>query len=99
MSDILEELTYNYYKNGVQLRKQIGAVVLSNTGIWADIAYLYQDQDTIGWKPAKVTIVRYKKVNGLWKKDNHLNINSPQRADQIISVLTEWRNEIGSKEE
>lgn len=94
----LSDLTYDYFKNGEQLRRQVAREVLSNTSIWADIAFLHQDRDlsTDGWKPAKVTIVRFKKINGSWKKQNHLNVNSAGRVDGIIRVLEGWRGRIGA---
>lgn len=93
----LEDLTYDYTKDGILLRRQLGKVVLSTTGIWADVAFLHQDLNvsTDDWKPPKITIVRFKRTGGVWRKQNHFNINSARRADQIIRVLSEWRDEIG----
>ena len=93
----IDGLTYNYIKNGIQLRRQVAREILSNTGVWADVAFLHQDIDlnTDEWKPSKITIARFKKINGIWKKQNHFNINSTQRADQIFNLLSKWRNEIG----
>ena len=96
-SDI-ESVTYNYSKGGELLRRQLARRVLSDTGIWADVAFLHQDRDmnTDGWKPAKITVVRFKRVDGCWKKQNHLNVNSVARVDQIIHVLSAWRDKVDS---
>lgn len=90
-------LTYDYFKDGVQLRRQVDREILSNTGIWADVAFLHQDRDLVtdGWKPAKVTIARFKRINGVWRKQDHLNVNSARRADQVVAVLARWRGRIG----
>jgi hypothetical protein len=94
----IESITYDYSKNGELLRRQIAREILSNTGVWADVAFLHQDRDpkTDGWKPAKITITRFKRVGGFWKKQNHFNANSARRADQIIAVLAKWRDKVGA---
>lgn len=94
-------LTYDYAKDGIQLRRQIAMEVLSNTGVWADVAFLHQDRDpaTDGWKPARITIARFRKVGGFWKKQDHLNVNAARRADQIVAVLSAWRDRIGQRDE
>jgi hypothetical protein len=93
----LDALTYDYTKGGILLRRQLGKEILSNTGIWADVAFLHQDLNiaTDNWKPAKVTIARFKRIGGIWKKQNHFNVNSAQRANQITAVLSKWHDRIG----
>jgi len=95
----LEDLTYDYTKDGVLLRRQLDKVVLSNTGIWADVAFLHQDLNvgTDEWKPPKVTIARFKHTGGIWRKQDHFNVNSARRADQITAVLSKWRVQIGAE--
>jgi len=97
----IDDLTYNYFKNGQQLRRELNRKVLSNTGVWADVAFLHQDRDLItdGWKPPRVTIARFKKINGIWKKQSGLNINNASRVDSIVSFLMESRNRIGVEDE
>jgi hypothetical protein len=94
-------LTYDYSKDGMQLRRQLDKKILSNTGVWADIAFLHQDKDmaTGGWKPSRITIARFKRVGGIWKKQNHFNVNSAERADGIANLLRAWCGMIGSTEE
>jgi len=94
----IETVTYDYTKDGVLLRRQLGKEILSNTGVWADVAFLHQDRDAAAddWKPAKVTIARFKRVGGIWKKQDHFNVNSARRADQIAAVLSRWRDRIGT---
>lgn len=90
-------LTYDYSRNGVHLRRTVGMEILSNTGVWADVAFLHQDRDlaTDGWKPAKITIARFKKIDGIWKKQSHFNVNNAERAGRIVVVLTAWQDKVG----
>jgi len=92
----LIEITYNYEKDGVFLRRELDKKILSNTGIWADIAFLYQDLNlaTADWKSPKITIARFKKVDGVWTKQSHFHINGQKRADQIIATLSVWRERL-----
>lgn len=94
----IDDLTYDYFKNGVQLRRQLAKEILSNTGVWADIAFLYQDWNPAaeGWKPPRITVARFRKVGGIWKKQNHLNVNGAGRADALIAVLSAWRDKVGA---
>lgn len=96
-ADDVDALTYDYHKDGVQLRRQLAKSVLSNTGTWADVVFLHQDRNLMAddeWKPAKITIVRFKRVMGIWKKQSHLNINGRQRSDQIAALLFVWREKL-----
>jgi len=90
----LDALTYDYFKGRIQLRRQISKEILSNTGVWADVAFLHQDRspDAVGWKPAKITIARFKRVNGIWRKQSHFNVNDARRADRVVCVLSRWRS-------
>jgi len=91
-------VTYDYSKNGVRLRRQLAKEILSNTGVWADIAFLHQDRDlrTDGWKPARITVARFKKIGGFWRKQDHFNANSAARVDRLVAVLTAWRDKVGA---
>jgi hypothetical protein len=91
-------VTYNHSKDGRLLRRQLAREILSNTGVWADVAFLHQDRDpnTDGWKPARITVARFRRIGGLWRKQNHLNINTAKRADQIIAILSAWRGMVES---
>ncbi len=93
----IASMTYDHFKDGRQVRRQLEAKVLSNTGLWADVAFLHQDRDRgDGWKPARVTIARFKRTpEGFWRKQSHFNVNAPGRADRIMAVLSEWRERIG----
>jgi len=87
----LEGITFDYEKNGVQVRKQISKKIISSTGSWATIAFKHQDLSCASgeFKNPRVTIARFKKSNGTWKKQSGFNVNSSDQAKGIIDFLRE----------
>jgi hypothetical protein len=85
----LEEVTFDYEKNGMLVRKQISKVVLSQSGTWAMIGAIHKDLSYKDneYKDSKATIARFKKVNGAWKKQSGFNINNREQAEMIIEFL------------
>ncbi len=91
MAETIEELTYNFEDEGRLVRKEIDRAVLSR-GAWATLMFLYQelDRQTEQYREPKVAIVRFKKWNGLYRKQSSFNISSEKQARQIIEVLERW---------
>jgi len=85
----VEGITFNYEKDGVQLRKQIEKRILSSTGTWATLMVRHQDLDrTSGeFKDPRVTLARFKKTGGVWKKQNSFNINTREQASSIVQNI------------
>ncbi len=96
MAESVDELTYDYEDEGVQTRKQIAKSVLTK-GAWSTIMFLFQELDRKNdeWKPPKCAIVRYRKMNGQYRKQSSFNISSEKQARQIIGVMEEWFAENG----
>jgi hypothetical protein len=94
MAETIEEITYDYEEEGKLVRKEIEREVLSK-GAWSTIMFLYKELDrkTDEWRPPKVAIVRYKKWNGVYRKQSSFNISSEKQARQIITALEQWYTE------
>jgi hypothetical protein len=92
MAESVEDLTFNYTNEDGQLvRKQLDKEILSK-GAWATIMYLYQDMDRRNntYRVPKVSIVRYRKSNGVYRKQSSFNISSEKQGRHIVRVLENW---------
>ena len=91
MAETLEELTYDYEEDGTLVRKEIDRVVLTKGG-WATMMFLFQELDLErdAWQPAKVAIVRFQKVRGLWKKHAAWNLAGADEAHAVAAQLGAW---------
>ncbi|HWM86275.1 MAG TPA: hypothetical protein VNO33_10570 [Kofleriaceae bacterium] len=91
MAESIEELSYDYEEDGKLVRKEIERHVLSK-GSWATVMFLYQELDrkTETWRAPKVSIVRYKKWNGVYRKQSGFNISSEKQARQIVEAIEKW---------
>ncbi len=91
MAENLDELSYDYEEDGVLVRKELERHVLSK-GSWATVMFLYQELDkkTETWRAPKVSIVRYKKWNGQYRKQSGFNISSEKQARQIVEAIEKW---------
>jgi hypothetical protein len=95
MADSVEDLTFNYTNEDGQLvRKELDKEVLSK-GAWATVMYLYQDLDRRSnkYRIPKVSIVRYRKSNGVYRKQSSFNISSERQGCHIMRVLENWYSE------
>lgn len=94
MSESVEELTFDYTdEDGRLVRKQLDKEILSK-GAWATVMYLYQDLDrsTNEYRVPKISIVRYRKNEGVYRKQSSFNISSEKQGRHIINVLGRWYN-------
>ncbi len=92
MSATIEELTFDYRnEDGVLVRREVDRAVLSK-GAWATIMFLYQDLDKAAgrYRAPKVAIVRYRKTNGVYRKQSSFNISSERQGRMIMEVLERW---------
>ena len=80
MAETIEEVSYNYEDEGKLVRKEMKKEVLTK-GAWATVMFLYQELDrkTESWGPPKVSIVRFKKSGGVYRKQSSFNISSDRR--------------------
>ncbi len=99
MAETIDEVSYNYEDEGKLVRKEIKKEILTK-GAWATVMFLYQELDrkTEAWGPPKVSIVRFKKSGGVYRKQSSFNISSEKQARQIVDVIEKWYAEIGPGE-
>lgn len=92
MAETLEELTYDYEDQGVLVRKQLAKEVLTK-GTWATIMFLFQelDKNTGKFRAPKISIVRFKKFKGSYRKQSNFNVSSVKQANQITGVFSQWQ--------
>ena len=91
MAESIDEVTYDYEEEGRLVRKEIDRAVLSK-GAWATVMFLYQelDRQTEQYREPKAAIVRFKKWNGVYRKQSSFNISSRKQAQQVMEVLERW---------
>lgn len=96
MAETIEELSYDYEDEGRLVRKELKKEVLTK-GAWSTLMFLYQELDrkTEQWGAPKCAIVRFKRVNGLYRKQSSFNISSEKQARQIVDVIQRWYAEVG----
>jgi hypothetical protein len=91
MVETLDELTYDYEEDGVLVRKQLDRTVLTQGG-WATVMFLFQELDrkTERFRPPKMSIVRFKKTRGSYRKHSSFNVSNENQARQIAAVFESW---------
>jgi len=91
MAETIEELSYDYEDEGVLVRKEVDRVVLSK-GAWSTLMFKFQELDrkTEEWRSPKIAIVRYKKSNGVYRKQSSFNISSEKQARAIVETIEQW---------
>ncbi len=91
MAETVDELTVQYEEDGKILVKELAKEVLSK-GAWCTVMYKYQDMNKASgeYGPEKVTIRRYKKMNGVYRPQSKFNISGEKQARQVAEVLNNW---------
>src|ERR1041385_6961216 len=91
MAETLDDLSYDYEDEGKLVRKEVNRSVLSK-GAWATVMFLYQELDrkTEQYREPKIAIVRFKKSNGVYRKQSSFNISSERQARQIVEIIEKW---------
>ncbi len=104
MAETVAEVSYNYEDEGKLVRRELKKEILTK-GAWATVMFLYQelDRQSEAWADPKVAIVRFKKANGVYRKQSSFNISSEKQARQIVDVIERWyapgENSAGGKDE
>src|SRR5258708_37755180 len=96
MAEDIDEVSYNYEDEGKVVRREMKKEILTK-GAWATVMFLYQELDrkTEAWGAPKVSIVRFKKSGGVYRKQSSFNISSEKQARQIVDVIERWYKEVG----
>lgn len=91
MSEAIDQLTVNWEEDGELRVKELKRHVLSK-GAWATVMFLYQDFDKKAneFRPAKITIRRYRKRNDQYIYQSKFNISSEAQGREIARIIEEW---------
>lgn len=85
----LDEVQYDLEVDGVEVRKQLARRVWEKAG-WATVAISFRERDKQGeWKPAKLALLRFRKLDEVWKKQASLTLGETEAA-QLGAALAEW---------
>jgi hypothetical protein len=91
----VEELTvaYSDEDSGEDVIKELGKEILSK-GAWPTVMFLYQERDakTGEFTEPKVSLRRYRKLQGTFKPQGKFKITGKAQAEAIIDVLKKWYN-------
>jgi hypothetical protein len=95
MAETIDDVSYNYEDEGKLVRRELKKEILTK-GAWATVMFLFQELDrkTERWGPPKVSIVRFKKSNGVYRKQSSFNISSEKQARQMVGVIEKWYAEV-----
>lgn len=96
----LDELTYDHEEDGTLLRRQLEKVVLA-TGAWATVMFVYQDLDrkTGSFGPARIAVVRFRKVRGAYRKHAAFAIADQTHARHIAAVVERWYPQMAASDD
>ena len=95
MAETIEEVSYDYEDEGKLVRRELKKEFLTR-GAWSTVMFLYEEMDrkTEKWGAPKISIVRFKKANGQYRKQSSFNISSRKQAQQIVDLIGKWYAEI-----
>ena len=91
MAETIDEISIQYEEEGQVLRKELEKEVLSK-GSWTTIMFLYQDLDRKSGEfgPAKISIRRFQKREGVYLPRSKFEISSAAQARAIQSQIGNW---------
>ena len=91
MAETIDAIDIEYTEDDKVVVKQLDKNVLTR-GSWTTIMFLYQelDKNTDLYGPAKVSIRRYQKRNGVYRQQSKFNISSGKQAHEMIEALLKW---------
>lgn len=90
MAENINDITINYEEDGEQVVEELEKVIL-NRGAWTSILFRYRELDrkTGQMGPAKATLRRYQKYQGVFKKRDAINV-SAETARTLVDTLEKW---------
>jgi hypothetical protein len=85
----LDEVQYDLEVDGEHVRRQLARKIWEQRG-WATVAVAFQERDAGGdWKPAKVALLRFRRMHEVWKKQAGITI-SLDEARALADTLAGW---------
>ena len=87
----LDDIRWDWEEDGRLVRREVDRRTFARGG-WATVLFLYEELDAAAdtWKPARVAVVRFQKVRGLWKKHAAWNLDGEREAREVIDALVAW---------
>jgi len=97
MAESVDDLTVEWEEGGDKVVREVAKEVISR-GAWATVVFLCQDLDRKSrtYRAPKISIRRYKKVNGQYRYQSKFNISSENQAHQLVDVISKWFTEGGA---
>lgn len=87
--DDLDLVQYDLEQDGVQVREQLARRIWEKAG-WATVAISFRERDRDGdWKPAKLALLRFRRLDEMWKKQASLTLAGGEAAE-LGAALAEW---------
>jgi hypothetical protein len=85
----LDDVQYDLEVDGAQVRRQLARKIWERGG-WATVIVHFQERTEVGeWKPAKVALLRFRKMHDAWKKQAALTL-SQRDASDLAATITGW---------
>jgi len=82
----LDEVQYDLEVDGEQVREQLARKVWERGG-WATIACAFRERGSDGaWKPAKLALLRFRRVHDAWKRQAAITIDGAQAIDLALAL-------------
>ena len=86
----LDEVQYDLEVDGEQVRRQLARKIWEERG-WATVAVAFQERDAGGeWKPAKVALLRFRRIHEVWKKQAGITLPLDQ-ARALAETISGWK--------
>lgn len=91
MAETVDDLTIEYSEGDLVTVKELDKVILTK-GAWATVMFKYQDYNRSKkeYGPAKFSIRRYQKKDGVYRQQSKFNISSVDQAKGVIEALQTW---------
>jgi len=87
----LDDIRWDWEEDGRLVRREVDRRTFARGG-WATVMFLFQELDSErdAWQDARVAIVRFQKVRGLWKKHAAWNLAGADEARAVAGQLERW---------
>jgi len=87
----LDEVQFDLEVDGEQVREQLARKVWERGG-WAIVACAFRERASDGtWKPAKLALLRFRKVREAWQRQAAITLDSAQAIDLALTIGG-WRD-------
>jgi hypothetical protein len=82
----LDEVHFDLEVDGEQVREQLARKVWERGG-WATVACAFREKASDGtWKPAKLALLRFRKVHDAWQRQAAITLDSAQAIDLALTI-------------